>query len=63
MTTNDTYEDMRNNFNDDQEDDSDDEYYSADEECNFSKEIVEAVIKVDVSTQTDFNMDRMCSIS
>merc|ERR1712198_148605 len=63
VTTNDTYEDMRNNFNDDQEDDSDDEYYSADEECNFSKEIVEAVIKVDVSTQTDSNLDRMCAIS
>ena len=59
MTTNDTYEDMRNN----QENFSDDEYYSADEECNFSKEIVEAVIKVDVSTQTDSNMDRMCAIS
>ena len=63
MTTNDIYEDMRNNFNDDQEDVSDDEYYSADEECNFFKEIVEAAVKVDVSTQTDFNVDRMCAIS
>jgi len=59
VTTSDAYEDMRNNVHVDLEDVSDNEYYSADEDSAIVEDRVEAVFKVNVSTQTDLSMDRM----